>query len=489
MTTISTLEKHQEYMDKQHQMLLDRPADAPEKALKIDLKVSEIEVKSIPLSDIYVDKRFRTDMGDLTSLAASIKKEGLIQPIAICQNPEGSEKPYKLIAGERRFTAIEYLCVKNASSKRIACRIFPIDIPELQLRVLEFAENIYRKDFTWQEECNLKEHIQTLQQKIYGRKTSTSKDAPGWSLKDLSAMTGKSKATLSTDINLAKIMKETPEVDWSKFKTKNDAQKALKHAKKTVVQTINAKKAEKTLGEGDSRKRKLIDSYHVQDFFKGVRKLGDQTMDFIEIDPPYAISLEQKKKEYKYTGYNEISTEKYPAFMQKVFSECYRVLKNNRWMVCWFAPEPWFADIHTWLTTAQFISKRMPGIWVKGEEDGDAMSISAQTKSPNHSLANAYEMFFVAKKGKPELNRPGAHNIFNHKPTPHQHKIHPTERPLELLRDILTTFAGPMANVLVPFAGSGNTLIAANIQNMLPIGFDLTEEYFEGYIIKVHKSF
>jgi len=56
-----------------------------------------------------------------------------------------------------------------------------------------------------------------------------------------------------------------------------------------------------------------------------------------------------------------------------------------------------------------------------------------------------------------------------------------------MIRDILTTFTGPNSRVLVPFAGSGNTGIAAAKELMIPIMFDLEQSYKDGYIIKVEE--
>lgn len=459
-------------------------------AVDLNTKISQIKLIEISLAKIEVGERFRKDLGNLEVLAASINKDGIIQPLAIQRNPESAKLPYKLVAGGRRYEVLKHLCNQKNQSDIISCRLYDEELSELQMRCLEFAENLYRKDFTWQEECNLKEHIQDLQQKIHGVKTSTSKDAPGWSLQDLSNMTGKSKGSLSGDISLARMMKDTPEVDWSKFRTKNDAQKAIKHVKKIVQQKNDAEQTQKLLGKGDDKRVKIIKSYHVEDFFKGVQKIGDSTMDFIEIDPPYGIDLEKQKRDYSYTGYNEIDKKDYPDFLTKLLSESYRVLKPNRWLVCWFGPEPWFEILHNILIDVGFKNKRIPAVWIKGASDIDGVNtISGQTMQPNHDLGKGYEMFFLARKGTPELNKPGTVNVFNYKPIPAQLKIHPTERPIELLKDILNTFTFPGANVLVPFAGSGNTMIAATQNNMVSIGFDLSQEYFESYIIKIHKTF
>lgn len=462
-----------------------------ERACKdLNTKINNLKVVGIDLDDIEIGKRFREELGDLEALASSINKDGLIQPISVCINSDKSfGKNYRLIAGGRRYAALSHLCKQKGQSKIVSCRVFPEEMSEMRLRILEFAENLYRKDLTWQEECNLKAHIHDLQQKIHGVKTSTAPNAPGWSLTDLSEMTGKSKGSLSGDINLSKMMQETPSIDWNQFKTKNDAQKAIKQAKKTVLQSTAAKKVKESLGEGENKKKKLVDAYHVEDFFKGIKKIGNGTMDFIEIDPPYGIDLEKKKKEYNYFGYNEIDEKDYSTFMQEVFKESFRVLKNNRWMICWFGPD-WFENIFQWLTNAGFKSRRIPGIWVKNspDEDGNIYRAAGQTIQPNRFLANGYEMFFYCRKGDPSIEKQGTSNIFGFKPVPASYKIHPTERPIELIKELLNVFTFPGANILVPFAGSGNTLIAAAQNNMLPIGFDLTEDYYEGYIINVYKK-
>jgi len=452
------------------------------------LKISKIKVADVLMRDIEVGERFRKDLGDIESLVQSIKKDGLIQPISIAVNKPGAEKPYLLVAGGRRFKALEFLNTKN-EIEFISCRIYEKELTELELRLLEFAENLYRKDLGWQEDCDLKSRILNLQQRIHGVKMSTARNAPGFSLTDLARMTGKSKGALSDDINLAKMMEATPDVNWKQFKTKDDAKKALKGAKKKVIQASDAVKARASLGEGESLKKKIINSYHVEDFFTGVKKIGDSTMDIVELDPPYAIDLEKQKKDYNYTGYNEIDAKDYSEFMYKVFSECYRVLKPNSWLICWFGPEPWFEAIHQWLLDTKFKNKRMPAVWIKGEEsDGHVVEkTSGQCMQPERDLAKAYEMFYYARKGIPTLAKPGQTNVFGYKPIPPQQKVHPTERPIEMISDVLTTFAQPNANVLVPFAGSGNTLIAAAQNQMIPIGFDLTKEYFESYIIKCHK--
>jgi ParB family chromosome partitioning protein len=56
----------------------------------------------MPLAHIKVGERIRKDFGDIAELAASIKDNGLLQPILV--TPDGL-----LLCGERRLRAFELL--------------------------------------------------------------------------------------------------------------------------------------------------------------------------------------------------------------------------------------------------------------------------------------------------------------------------------------------------------------------------------------------
>jgi site-specific DNA-methyltransferase (adenine-specific) len=119
----------------------------------------------------------------------------------------------------------------------------------------------------------------------------------------------------------------------------------------------------------------------------------------------------------------------------------------------------------------------MCGIWTKP---------SGQSMSPETRLANAYEMFFYAWKGTPVLNRMGRSNIFNTPPVPAQQKTHPTERPIELMKELYDTFAFPGSRILIPFLGSGNGILAAHELKMEALGFELSKGYRDSFLVKLN---
>ena len=153
-------------------------------------------------------------------------------------------------------------------------------------------------------------------------------------------------------------------------------------------------------------------------------------------------------------------------------------MTQHSWLICWFAPQPWFEDIYELLVTTGFETTRMCGIWTKGTP--------GQSMNPSTRLSNSYEMFFYAWKGQPALNKPGHGNEFHFSPVPAQQKTHPTERPVELMKELYDTFAFAGSRVLIPFLGSGNGIFAANELGMSAVGFELSKGYKDSFLVKAH---
>ena len=57
-------------------------------------------------------------------------------------------------------------------------------------------------------------------------------------------------------------------------------------------------------------------------------------------------------------------------------------------------------------------------------------------------------------------------------------KLHPTQKPLELMRYMVCTYSNPGDLVLDPFMGSGTTAVACVLEKRNFIGFELDEKYF-----------
>jgi ParB/RepB/Spo0J family partition protein len=428
------------------------------------------EVAMISLSSITVSERARKEMGDLNSIEKSIQERGLICPLAVKRLDDNK---FHLLAGERRFLVLE----KN-KVETIPVRIFPNDISEFEMKSIELAENFYRKDFEFWESDNLLREIHTLNQQIHGTATP-GPGGSGWTLKDTAQLAGITDASVSTAIKRSEVREAFPEL-FEGCKTQKDASKIIKKMDEMLTKEEIAKRLE--ANRTDGKLNQLAKCFVIADFFEGVKKIPDNIMHLVEIDPPYAIDLNKLKKTdgesiYNTGEYNEVPISEYQLFMSRVFKECYRVMNEHSWLICWFAPEPHFEMIYNELINAGFNTTRMCGVWGKGY---------GQSKRPEIHLANSYEMFFYAWKGRPALNRPGRSNLFSFSPVSPQQKTHPTERPLDLMTELYDTFCFTGSRILIPFLGSGSGIIAADKLGMNPIGFELSKSYRDSFLVKVH---
>ena len=88
----------------------------------------------------------------------------------------------------------------------------------------------------------------------------------------------------------------------------------------------------------------------------------------------------------------------------------------------------------------------------------------------------------------PKLRKSGRSNLFDFKPIPSQKKIHTTEKPIELLTEIIDTFSWPQARILVPFMGSGVTVRAAYRAGTMGFGWDMDEIIKNRFLAKVQED-
>ena len=457
-------------------------------------KVEEIEVR----------ERARKDFGNIQELAHSIKSTCLLNPITVTTT--GVTPPFKvrLVAGERRLRSLSYLIKSGEIEDSIPCRVLET-IDDYTYKLIEMSENLYRKALDYREELALKTQIMKLGQELQGK---ASKNGTGFSVEKAAEIVGVSQSSMSRDLLLDKQITslENAGFDTSKLKTKEDASKFVKLIGKTANRKITSAAIKKSMADFDAHKRKVIDAFVVGDCLIEMQKLQDASFDFAEIDPPYAIDLKGSKKgiETNYVSYNEVSQVDYVDFMYTLLHTVHKKLKPDAFVVLWHA-SIWLPviqaivdgitlnDVKTLYSlfikkndcivgaksTGKLFNVETQGIWVKPV---------GQSMRPEEKLASSYEMFTLLKKGKPRLATPGTGNVFTYQPVNPNNKVHPTERPAELISKLLTTFARTNDNILVPFAGSGRTLLEAAKLGMSCIGYDLSKLYKDSYIIAVNKE-
>jgi len=111
----------------------------------------------VKIEEIIVKKRIRKNLGDITTLAESMKQYGLINPVVI--DPE-----MRLVAGERRLEAAKKLGWTTIEAN-VTQKLTPVDALEI-----EIDENVYRKPFTSDELSDAFEKLDRLKNPRFFRK-------------------------------------------------------------------------------------------------------------------------------------------------------------------------------------------------------------------------------------------------------------------------------------------------------------------------------
>lgn len=440
---------------------------------------------------------------NIEEMAKSIKEHGLITPIAVYK-PTGEPPPYKIIAGITRYCALRDVLGRD----NIPCRVYEGHLNRYQLKAIELEENIRRTNLTDTERNvainELHEIMVTIAAERGEKHTQT----------DTAVMAGVSQATVNSSIQIAKrvrhLMVTNPGIDVRNL----SPTKIMKDHERTVAEMNNKIKAkeleiarakapikprvptppvQKTTEEAttveevptsfDPQKMfDVMDSYVVGDFFSN--DLPDGKFSFIECDPPYGINLpEMRDAEYKgslETNYTEITDEEYPDFLRKLVKELYRLASPDSYTIIWHSIV-YNNLLNNELEKVGFlVHPHHLGIWKKGNTSG-------QSRHPDIMLGYSCEYFVFARKGHASLQpkKRGRSNVFDFNKVAPSINKHPTERPLPLMLELVDTFASPGGSILVPFAGSGVTLLAAGLRNHHAVGYDLSENYKHQFMQKV----
>jgi ParB family chromosome partitioning protein len=103
-----------------------------------------VEYKEIPLEDLVIGKgqvRTREPGKDVEQLAESIEKQGLLQPIVVCEATQSGK--WEILTGQRRFLAHKML-------KRDAITAAVLDerVEEAEAKAISITENLIRRNLS-----------------------------------------------------------------------------------------------------------------------------------------------------------------------------------------------------------------------------------------------------------------------------------------------------------------------------------------------------
>lgn len=212
------------------------------------------------------------------------------------------------------------------------------------------------------------------------------------------------------------------------------------------------------------------------DFLPALKKDG---VDLILIDPPYEVSRETNFQSGEATGKD---TDRFRVSMDfgdwdnnftgldKVIEECYRVLKPNGTIICFY--DLWkITTLKQYLENAKFKQIRFIE-WIKTNP--------VPLNSKTNYLTNSREIALTAvKKAKPTFNSEYDNGVYSYPICHDKGRFHPTQKPLALIEELILKHSNEGDLVLDCFSGSGTTALASFNQNRNFIGCEISKEYYQ----------
>ena len=434
------------------------------------------------ITDISIPTRYRSNYDKIEELACSIAQHGLFNPIILTQNMELNQGGRRLSALRLIYEVAEgnseelgvgeetkdiILATNNKAllegrlKKDLHYRIVEMENRHVEL-LCELEENLQRVDITWQDKAKLVAAIHEQQQAICGEST---KAGGGWSMSDTAKKLGMAPSSVCNEIRIAQALKE----EDSDIEGSKDRATALKKILEKAEAKVNAE-----LRRRDLEKLVAFDaSSHLYnlDAIECVQKLSLGDFNHVITDPPYAIEFDRmtagKAESAKYL---EMTKKDYIPYMTKLSEELYARMSSG-FFVC-FCAHVYFHELADAMRNAGFSISSVPLLWFKIGDPG-------KNHHPDKQLTSHSEYAVVSWKNIPQLNVQGKGNVFDYRShIDIKDRFHITQKPVELLEEIVNTFTHPGETVLDCFMGSGSTIKACLKLKRGFIGNDKSE-YFD----------
>ncbi|MGR9168622.1 DNA methyltransferase [Rhizobium sp. KDH_Rht_773_N] len=179
-----------------------------------------------------------------------------------------------------------------------------------------------------------------------------------------------------------------------------------------------------------------------------------ESVDFVLTDPPYICGYRDRQG-------RTIVNDTHSDWLEPAFREVYRLMK----------PDTLCFSFYGWTAADAFLAAwRAAGFRPVGH-----MVFCKNYPSRTGLFRAMHESAYVLAKGRPELPATPLSDVAGWVYT--GNKLHPTQKPVEVLEPLIRTYCPAGGLVLDPFCGSGSTLVAAESCGRHYVGIELEREH------------
>lgn len=210
--------------------------------------------------------------------------------------------------------------------------------------------------------------------------------------------------------------------------------------------------------------------------------VGSSKIRAIVTDPPYAVAYVENKKDISKLGVESVkaiegdqlqSEAEYSSFTKRWIG--LTIPHLEAYNACYvFNGDLMYPALRAGMKDAGFYYSQMI-IWVKNQ-----IVMGRKDYLPMFELI-AYGWF-----GKHKMERTKSKNVIFH-PKPSKSKLHPTQKPVGLLRKLIPNSTKMGEIVYDPFLGSGGTAVACEHLGRRCIGIEIDHEYVAVAIARLEK--
>lgn len=193
--------------------------------------------------------------------------------------------------------------------------------------------------------------------------------------------------------------------------------------------------------------------------------MSDETFDLVLSDPPYGVSYVTARRSRGDKLRKPIANDESLNAFAEAWPHCTRLLKNDRHWYVFASPRM----IHEVLPITGNAKHTI--CWDKGDR-GTVGDLEC-------GFGEAWEAILYGMKGRRPLNGKRPRTVMRYDWSSTMDPVHPTVKPVDLLRRLIGMSTEVGESVLDPFMGSGTTLAAAKLEGRKAVGIELEERYCE----------
>lgn len=451
----------------------------------------------LPLDKIYVDrdKRQRKEI-DTSDIEPSILSIGVIQPVIVETMLDGR---YKLIAGERRWTA----------SGRVGLSDIPVrfasSLTEIERHLIELEENIKRQDLPWKDYCFAVTELHEKHVAIDADWTQAK------TAEILNFNTGVFSIILRVTEELRKgnplalnatgyrpaynqiARKDDRAIDDAMNDFMSEPLITIDMTKATPAQAVEFAAEVAKSGNKPGAIIKVPDEMPISaiqplpaddilelDFLQWAPEYSGQPFSVVHCDFPYGVDLGNSAQANSagWGGYED-SENTYWTLLKCLADNRDHLFTTSAHLMFWFSMD-YYTETRAFFARemSEFVCQPFPLYWLKTDNKG---IIPDANRGPRRIVETA----FLLSRGDRFIIKP----VSNGYPSPTTKEIHQSEKPEPMLRHFLQMLVDTNTRFLDPTCGSGTSLRAAESLGAASVrGLEINPDWAKDARIALRKS-